>query len=1044
RTDESGRARFYVDTSDLPQGSYQDWTYTFRATVIDSSYRSGEGEGALRVVRGMFTLVLEADRYIFPPNSPVAVIAHAWDHESNRPLKGEEVLFRAYVYGWERRGGREILARGVAKTDAEGKAIWRFEARTRGAVLVEAEGRDSRGNLIVTQMDLYAMLGAPAEGVPAEEVPILHLDKLSYNVGERLTGLLTTRAYGGTALITVEADRLMEAHLLPLDSSATTFSFTVDKAWAPNVYISVVFVKDKRFYTVQKRVNVEKPTSALRVEVIPERLEYRPGESVEYTIRTSSPDGRPIPAECALSVVDESVYAVQEDAQDIYASFYPKRRNQVVTRYSFEEIYFGQADKGGVGEVRTHFLDTAGWIPVIHTDHTGTARVTVRLPDNLTTWRATVKAITDATQVGTSVAKVRVSKPLMIRWEAPRFLTQGDRFVFVAVVHNEREKPTTVKVSLKAEGGVVHSPLERQVRIGAGRSEHLEWDVSVPRPGLLSIQVVGVADNGDRDGVRREVPVLPFGRLVRERFSGEVGEQQAHVSFTLLDGSVREAIRVSIVVTPSLAASLLTGLEELIEYPYGCTEQTMSRMLPAVVVAQVVPRLGLEAPPSFAKIPIIVAESYSRLARFQHYDGGWGWWETDESDPWMTAYVLEGLAIGAEAGFPPPAKMLEEAIEFAREALQKKPVDPRNPLEEELLLCRALGLHRRLDVVRNYVDGVDVRAVNDPKRLVLLLEIFTLLKEKVTTEQILSKLVSLARVQGSMVHWPEGWYGVETTAFALSAIARASPNHPIVPKVVRWLLMQRRGGAWLSTRDTSRAILGIAEYVSVVNEVQPSYTLSIQINGHEVKSLLVTPENLLSPALSVEMPANVLQPGRNVLTLVKEGRGRAYYSVEISQVVAAGSEGRLLRSSDLTVERSFHRLAVRRLDDGTLRLMPSKEPVKTVRSGELVRCKVLIFSEKPREFFMLECPVPAGCEIAERGSEELDIYDWRYWWTSTDVRDDKIVFFFRELPAGTSKLEFTLRAGTPGEYRALPVVLSNMYDPDARAETGSAPLTIKP
>jgi uncharacterized protein YfaS (alpha-2-macroglobulin family) len=1043
KTDASGRARFTINTSDLPEGGYHDWTYTLLATVIDVAHRSGDGEGSLRVARGEFSVFLEAERYVFAPNSEVTVVAHVLSNETNQPLSGKEISFTARGYDWREGARREILARGRVSTDASGKAVWHFEARAKGAILVEAEGEDSRRNRIADKLELYAAVGEGGEGVPAEEAPILLLDKSSYNVGDTLTALVTTRAYGGTALVTVEGDRVMEARLVPLESSATVISLPVPPSWVPNVYLSVTFVKDKKFFTVEKRVSVDEPSSALRVEVIPERTEYQPRESVVYTIRTFTPDGKPVPAECSLSVVDESIYALQEDTQDIYDAFYPKRGNQVRTRYSFEEIYFGQADKGGRADIRTRFLDTAKWIPVIQTDQTGTARVTVPLPDNLTTWRATVKAITDATQVGTGVARIRVSKPLMVRLETPRFLTQGDRFTVMAMVHNERERPAMVTVSLRASGGEVGSPLERRVRVGAGQSERLEWDVFVPRPGSFSVQVVGVADNGDRDGMKIEVPVLPYGRTVADRFSGEVAQQEARVPFTLWEGSVREATRVSVVITPSLVSSLLDGLEELVGYPYGCTEQTMSRMLPAVITAQVVSQLGLEGPPLLAELPDIVAESYSRLARFQHWDGGWGWWESDDSDLWMTAYVLEGLARGAQGGFPPPSRMLEEGLRFAEEALQKKPAHPSDPPEGELLLCRALTLHHRVEEVRKYLQGVDINAVNDPKRLILLLDILTHLKEEpVKRDRVLSKLVSQAIVQGSMAHWPEGWYGVETTAFALSVVAQAYPRHPVIPKVIRWLLLQRRGGTWMSTRDTARALLGIAEYAKAVREIKPSYTLGVRINGHEIYRLSVTPQTLLSPALRLEIPPNALQPGRNVLTLVKEGEGMAYYSVEVRQVIPQGSEGRILRESDLMVERSFHRLSVRLLDDGTLRLMPSETAVREVRSGELLRCKIRITSEKAREYFMLECPIPAGCEITDPGSEERDF--WNDWWTSTDVRDDKIVFFFRELPSGTSEVEFTLRAGPPGEYRALPLTLNNMYDPDVRAEAGALFLRIKP
>ena len=40
-----------------------------------------------------------------------------------------------------------------------------------------------------------------------------------------------------------------------------------------------------------------------------------------------------------------------------------------------------------------------------------------------------------------------------------------------------------------------------------------------------------------------------------------------------------------------------------------------------------------------------------RLYQYQHPDGGWGWWQTDDSQPFMTAYVLAGLVQAKAAGY---------------------------------------------------------------------------------------------------------------------------------------------------------------------------------------------------------------------------------------------------------------------------------------------------------------------------------------------------------------------------------------------------------
>src|SRR5262249_49647003 len=114
-------------------------------------------------------------------------------------------------------------------------------------------------------------------------------------------------------------------------------------------------------------------------------------------------------------------------------------------------------------------------------------------------------------------------------------------------------------------------------------------------------------------------------------------------------------------VTPSLAVTMLDALPYLIHYPYGCTEQTMSRFLPAAITSKTLKDLGLQPEDvmsrifggietnyaaathpngkrDLAELNQIIKDCLERLRDFQHNDGGWGWWKEGDSDHWMTAY----------------------------------------------------------------------------------------------------------------------------------------------------------------------------------------------------------------------------------------------------------------------------------------------------------------------------------------------------------------------------------------------------------------------
>ena len=129
--------------------------------------------------------------------------------------------------------------------------------------------------------------------------------------------------------------------------------------------------------------------------------------------------------------------------------------------------------------------------------------------------------------------------------------------------------------------------------------------------------------------------------------------------------------RLTVQITPSMAVTMLDALPYLIDYPYGCTEQTMSRFLPAVMVAKTLNDLeskkhrdknygGIveehlakthpEGKKDLRKLSDMVHAGLERLYGFQHADGGWGWWKEGDSDHFMTGYVVWGFTLARAAG----------------------------------------------------------------------------------------------------------------------------------------------------------------------------------------------------------------------------------------------------------------------------------------------------------------------------------------------------------------------------------------------------------
>ena len=116
---------------------------------------------------------------------------------------------------------------------------------------------------------------------------------------------------------------------------------------------------------------------------------------------------------------------------------------------------------------------------------------------------------------------------------------------------------------------------------------------------------------------------------------------------------VRGTGRLTIRLTPSVAGAAAEAMDYLMEYPYACTEQTLSRFLPSLLFQ----RLPGHAQASEKT----VKQGLNRLYELQHPSGAWGWWEHDSDDSWMTAYAIYGLGVAHSHGFAVRADALKKA-----------------------------------------------------------------------------------------------------------------------------------------------------------------------------------------------------------------------------------------------------------------------------------------------------------------------------------------------------------------------------------------------
>jgi len=208
----------------------------------------------------------------------------------------------------------------------------------------------------------------------------------------------------------------------------------------------------------------------------------------------------------------------------------------------------------------------------------------------------------------------------------------------------------------------------------------VNWTVDTSAIGTADFLGKALTDE-ESDALELAIPVRPWGLHLNAARSGSLSGDKTETNETLsLPSDINpDASSLRIDLAPSVAGTLMSALDFLSSYPYGCVEQTMSSFLPNILVAQAVKELGLSAPPPSVELESKIAAGLQRLYQFQHDDGGWGWWETDQTHPFMTAYVVAGLAQAREAGYAIDENRLERGRESLVRQINENPVTNSHP-----------------------------------------------------------------------------------------------------------------------------------------------------------------------------------------------------------------------------------------------------------------------------------------------------------------------------------------------------------------------------
>lgn len=562
--------------------------------------------------------------------------------------------------------------------------------------------------------------------------------------------------------------------------------------------------------------------------------------------------------------------------------------------FDLEEEPGGDAAAQPAVAVRSEFADTAFWgcfpasigLPGIRPveGEPGVFRARFTMPDDATGWRVRAWAMLPGACVGEGEARLATARDLLVSPALPRFLVQGDDATLAVVVHNRTDAPLDVVVSLAETNGVLDVsangpergagaprapglPATRRLVVPAKGSARADFFAYALREGEAAVVATAAVPGGGRtrsDGVARTFPVKLRGLRRVEPFSrvAAPGEGPVTIRFRVPEERIPEETALTLRADTSLLPSFWGAVPWLVEYPHGCTEQTLNRFVPAVLVRKALRDMGLSLeavavggvatnapprpgapiarrPPAPTRVPVvtdaeldrIVAAGLKRLGEMQLSDGGWGWFSGwgERSAPHTTATVVHGLLAAREAGVEVPADLLSRGLAWlgrdqARRRAEIAGDRPnRRAGPEDALVARVLAEggaavdpamlgylyedRAQLPFYAKALLGLALDALGDPRRDEIARNLRQFLVADAET--------ATAHFALGNAGWWWYWYGseIESQAAGLELLLRAAPDDPAVAGLARYLAANRAHGTyWNGTRDTALALEALVRY----------------------------------------------------------------------------------------------------------------------------------------------------------------------------------------------------------------------------------------
>jgi uncharacterized protein YfaS (alpha-2-macroglobulin family) len=866
----------------------------------------------------------------------------------------------------------------------------------------------------------------------------IELDQKSYKVGEKAKVLLNA-PFSGKMLITLERKNVTKYFYIETDKRTASFDLDITEEFVPNVYISATLIKPHGESDIPLTVAhgyapvmVENPANKIPVKITAVEKTI---SKLKQKIRVKSNPNTAI----TLAVVDEGILQVTRfQSPDPYSFFYRKRALGVnsynIYPYLFPEVTLKTGKEGGGPggdglEKRVNpmtnkrFKLISFWSGILTTDANGDLEYEIEIPQFSGDLRIMAVAY-KGKAFGSATSNMKVADPVVISTALPRFLSPKDTVEMSVSMSNTTESPMNCNLSLNATGPVKFIGNDKDnFSIQPNSEKQLYYKLAVARElGEANIKVILEA-NGKNYENETDITIRPPSPLQKVNGSGSIVAGTDKVIEMNLTRFMPQSIDNKVIVGNSPLVQFANSLEYLVQYPYGCVEQTVSAAFPQLYFSDLSNVVTKNA--KFTADENIKA-AIRKLQLMQLYNGAMSYWPGYGQETWWgSVYAAHFLIEAKKAGYEVDESMLDKLMEYLKSQIkskntilywfngnQNKKIAPKELAYSLYVL--ALNGDAKISTMNYYKSHPDLLSLDSKY---LLAVSYYLSGDKAKYKQVLPpefKGEESTPVFGGSFHSP-----VRDEAIALSALIEVEPDNQQIGMMAKHLSEKLKTQKYLNTQERVFSILALGKIAR--QSAQSNITGQILSNNNKIADY----QNK-----TISLYTNQIKNGP--VSIKTKGKGNLYYFWEAEGISKDGSY--IEEDKFIKVRKFFYDRFGKPITNNTFKQNDLVVVKLTIQGSYNTAIENVVISDILPAGFEIENPritsVPGLEWITNKSFPEYD-----------DIRDDRINLFV-SVSNTLANYYYVVRAVTPGTFQMGPVGADAMYNGEYHSYNGGGVIKI--